>query len=301
MRKNIEVSVYKKIAEYNDNITDFHTDNLMEQILHQDNFNKAYKKVKANKEAGGVDGMSVDELLSFLRSNQKQLRQEIKDGKYKFDPVCREKYLKKKGEFRKLGVLTVVDRVIQQAIKQVLLSILEKQFSENSYGFHSCRGAHDALKQCQSNVNDGYAYVEDVDLKKFFDTVCQSKLVEILLRTIKVGQRISLIQKYLNAGIIRRRMFEKIEEGMPQGGLPSLFLSNIMLNELDKELTRGGRRFVYCADNCMILCKCRKSAERTLKNVIPFIKGKLFLKVNRDRRCANIRNGNWNCSGYFVF
>ena len=231
--------------------------------------------------------MSVEELLGYLRNNQEQLIQKLKDGKYKPNPVRRVEIPKEtKGEFRKLGVPTVVDRVFQQAITQVLSPIYEKQFSENSFGFRPDRGAHDALKQCQTNVNDGYVYVVDMDLEKFFDTVCQSKLIEVLSRTIKDGRVISLIHKYLNAGVISRGIFEKTEVGMPQGGPLSPLLSNIMLNELDKELTRRGHRFVRYADDCMIFCKSRKSAERTLNNIVPYIEGKLFLKVNRTKTCV---------------
>ena len=237
-----EVSAHQRIAENNDIITDFQTGNLMEQILHNDNLNKAYKKVKSNKGAGGVDGMSVDELLGFLKDNQEQLIQQIKEGKYKPNRVRRVEIPKEtKGEVRKLGVPTVVDRVFQQAITQVLSPIYEKQFSENSFGFRPNRGAHDALKQCQTNVN---------------------------------------------AGVISRGMFEKTEIGMPQGGPLSPLLSNIMLNELDKELTRRGHRFVRYADDCMIFCKSRKRAERTLNNIVPYIEEKLFLKVNRTKTCV---------------
>lgn len=265
-------------------ITDFQTDGLLEKILQPTNLNNAYKRVKANKGAGGVDGMSVDELLPFLRDNQLQLIQQLKEGKYKPNPVRRVEIPKEtKGEFRKLGVPTVVDRVFQQAITQVLSPIYEEQFSENSFGFRPKRGAHDALKQCQQNVNDGYVYVVDMDLEKFFDTVCQSKLIEVLSRTIKDGRVISLIHKYLNAGVISRGVFGKTETGMPQGGPLSPLLSNVMLNELDRELARRGHRFVRYADDCMIFCKSRKSAERTLRNIIPFIEGKLFLKVNRKK------------------
>ena len=282
-----EVFAHPRIAENNDIITDFQADGLMEKILHKDNLNKAYKKVKSNKGAGGVDGMSVDELLCFRRDNQKQLIQKIKDGKYKPNPVRRVEIPKEtKGEFRKLGVPTVVDRLFQQAIIQVLSPIFEKQFSENSFGFRPNRGAHDALKQCQTNVNDGYVYVVDMDLEKFFDTVCQSKLIEVLSRTVKDGRVISLVHKYLNAGVISRGMFEKTEVGMPQGGPLSPLLSNIMLNELDKELTRRGHRFVRYADDCMIFCKSKKSANRTLNNIVPYIEGKLFLKVNRTKTCV---------------
>ena len=207
-REYAEVSAHQRIALRtsshlnNHIITNFQKgtasslDRLLEKILQADNLNSAYKKVKSNKGAGGVDGMSVDELLTFLRDNQKQLIQELKDGKYKPNPVRRVEIPKEtKGEFRKLGVPTVVDRVFQQAITQVLTPIYEEQFSENSFGFRPKRGAHDALKQCQQNVNDGYAYVVDMDLEKFFDTVCQSKLIEVLSRTIKDGRVISLIHK----------------------------------------------------------------------------------------------------------
>ena len=279
-----EVFDYSKITEKSGVITDYWTNNLLELILRKDNLNKAYKQVKSNKGSGGIDGMQVDELLPYLRENQETLIQEIRDGKYKPNPVRRVEIPKEtKGEFRKLGVPTVVDRVIQQAITQELTPIYEEQFSNNSFGFRPKRGAHDALRQCQKNVNDGYVYVVDMDLEKFFDTVCRSKLIEVLSRTIKDGRVISLIHKYLNAGVIANGMFERTEIGMPQGGPLSPLLSNIMLNELDKELERRGHRFVRYADDCMIFCKSRKSAERTLDNIIPFIEGKLFLKVNRKK------------------
>ena len=279
-----EVSAHSRITENNDIITDFQADKLLDMILQSDNLNKAYKKVKSNKGAGGVDGMSVDELLTFLKDNQKQLVQKLIDGKYKPTPVRRVEISKEtKGEIRKLGVPTVVDRVFQQAITQALSPIYEEQFSDNSYGFRPKRGAHDALKQCQQNVNDGYVYVVDMDLEKFFDTVCQSKLIEILSRTIKDSRVISLIHKYLNAGVISNGIFEKTDVGMPQGGPLSPLLSNIMLNELDKELERRGHKFVRYADDCMIFCKSKKSATRTLENIMPYIEKKLFLKVNRDK------------------
>lgn len=279
-----EVFDYRKITEKSGIITDYWTDNLLDLILRKDNLNKAYKRVKSNKGAGGTDGMQVDELLPYLKKNQEPLIQQIRNGKYKPNPVRRVEIPKEtKGEYRKLGVPTVVDRVIQQAITQELTPIYEEQFSENSFGFRPKRGAHDALKQCQKNVNDGYIYVVDMDLEKFFDTVCQSKLIEVLSRSIEDGRVISLIHKYLNAGVIANGMFERTEIGMPQGGPLSPLLSNIMLNELDRELERRGHRFVRYADDCMIFCKSRKSAERTLSNILPFIEGKLFLKVNREK------------------
>ena len=275
---------YSKITEKSSVITDYWTNNLLELILRKDNLNKAYKQVKRNKGKGGIDGMQVDELLPFLRENQRSLIQKIREGKYKPSPVRRVEIPKEtKGEYRQLGIPTVVDRVIQQAIAQELTPIYEEQFSENSFGFRPGRGAHDALRQCQKNVDEGYVYVIDMDLEKFFDTVSQSKLIEVLSRTIKDGRVISLIHKYLNAGVIADGIFERTEVGMPQGGPLSPLLSNVMLNELDKELERRGHRFVRYADDCMILCKSKKSAERTLRNIIPFIEGKLFLKVNRKK------------------
>lgn len=279
-----EVFDYSKITEKSSVITDYWTNNLLELILRKDNLNKAYKQVKRNKGKGGIDGMQVDELLPFLRENQRSLIQKIREGKYKPNPVRRVEIPKEtKGEYRQLGIPTVVDRVIQQAIAQELTPIYEEQFSENSFGFRPGRGAHDALRQCQKNVDEGYVYVIDMDLEKFFDTVSQSKLIEVLARTIKDGRVISLIHKYLNAGVIANGIFERTEVGMPQGGPLSPLLSNVMLNELDKELERRGHRFVRYADDCMILCKSKKSAERTLRNIIPFIEGKLFLKVNRKK------------------
>ena len=279
-----EASDCTRIAENTDIITDLQTTGLLEEILQRDNLNRAYKKVKSNKGSGGVDGMDVEELLTYLRKHGNELNQQIRDGKYKPNPVRRVEIPKEeKGKFRKLGIPTVVDRVYQQGIAQVLTPIFEKQFSENSFGFRPKRGAHDAIKQCRKNANDGYVYVVDMDLEKFFDNVSQSKLIEVISRTIKDGRVISLIHKYMNAGVVTKGLFEKTEIGVPQGGPLSPLLSNIMLNELDRELERRGHRFVRYADDCMIFCKSRKSAERTLRNILPYIEEKLFLKVNREK------------------
>lgn len=279
-----EVSVYQRITENNDIITDFWTDNLLELILRKENLNKAYKKVKANKGKGGIDGMQVDELLPYLKEHQNEIIQKIRMGKYKPNPVRRVEIPKEeKGKVRKLGIPTVADRVIQQAIAQELTPLFEPQFSENSYGFRPGRGQHDALKACKRNVEEGYVYVVSMDLEKFFDTVNHSKLIEILSWTIKDGRVISLIHKYLNAGVAQNGYFEKTEEGVPQGGPLSPLCGNVMLNELDRELESRGHRFVRFADDAIIFCKSRKSAERTMENIIPFIEDKLFLKVNRAK------------------
>ena len=302
-REYAEVFNYRKITEKSSVITDYWTDNLLDLILRKDNLNRAYKRVKSNKGAGGTDGMQVDELLPYLKENQDDLIRKIRDGKYKPNPVRRVEIPKEtKGEYRKLGVPTVVDRVIQQAITQELSPIFEEQFSESSFGFRPKRGAHDALRKCQEYADDGYVYVVDMDLEKFFDTVCQSKLIEVLSRTVRDGRVISLIHKYLNAGVVANGLFEKTEIGMPQGGPLSPLLSNVVLNELDKELERRGHKFVRYADDCMIFCKSRKSAERTLKNIIPFIEGKLFLKVNRTKTTvAHISKVKYLGYGFYTY
>lgn len=283
-REYVEARACPKITENTNIVTDLQTTGLLEQILQGRNLNKAYLKVKSNKGSGGVDGMDVDKLLPYLREHGKDLNQQILLGNYKPNPVRRVEIPKEeKGKVRRLGIPTVVDRVYQQAITQVLSPIFEEQFSKNSFGFRPNRGAHNALKQCQKNADDGYVYVVDMDLEKFFDNVCQSKLIEVLSRTIKDGRVISLIHKYMNAGVVVSGLFEKTEIGVPQGGPLSPLLSNIMLNELDKELERRGHRFVRYADDCMIFCKSRKSAGRTLQNILPYIEGKLFLKVNREK------------------
>lgn len=273
-----------RIIENNITDTNGSRERMLEEILDKANLNEAYKKVKSNKGAGGIDGMEVEELQRYLVENGKQLTQAIRDGKYRPNPVRRVEIPKEeKGKVRKLGIPTVVDRVIQQAISQVLMPIFEEQFSDNSYGFRPKRSAHDAIRRSQKNVDEGYKYVVDMDLEKYFDTVCQSKLVEVLARTIKDGRVISLIHKYLKAGVVIKHKFEETEIGVPQGGPLSPLLSNIMLNELDRELERRGHRFVRYADDLMIFCKSRKSADRTLEKILPYIEGKLFLKVNQAK------------------
>jgi RNA-directed DNA polymerase len=232
--------------------------------------------VKRNKGAGGIDGMQVDELLPFLKENQKALVQSLRDGKYHPKPVRRVEIPKENGKTRKLGIPTVVDRLIQQAITQVLTPIYEEQFSDNSYGFRPKRSAHDALRKCQTNITEGYKYVVDMDLEKYFDTVNQSKLIQIVSETIKDGRVISLIHKFLNAGVMVGGMFEDSPEGVPQGGPLSPLLGNIMLNECDKELEKRGHRFVRYADDLMVFCKSKKAAQRTLDKILPYIEENCF-------------------------
>ncbi len=255
---------------------------LLEQILSPTNLNRAFKRVRSNRGSGGIDKMEVESLKDYLVDNKEKLIQSILDGSYRPNPVRRVEIPKEKGK-RNLGIPTVVDRVVQQAIAQVLTPVYEKQFLPNSYGFRPKRNAHQALNRCRNYITDGYKYAVDMDLEKFFDTVNQSKLIEVLSRTVKDGRVVSLIHKYLNAGVVIRNKFEETRMGVPQGGPLSPLLSNVMLNELDKELEKRGHPFVRYADDMVIFCKSKRSAERTLANIVPYIENKLFLKVNREK------------------
>ena len=273
----------KRITENNNTDADSGGNGLLERILEPDNLNQAYKQVKKNKGSHGVDGMEVEHLLQYFKDNGEELRKSILDGKYRPKPVRRVEIPKDNGKKRQLGIPTVVDRVVQQAIQQVLSPIYEPKFSETSYGFRPKRSAHDALKKCKESAKEGYTYVVDMDLEKFFDTVSQSKMIEILSRTIKDGRVISLIHKYLRAGVIIDRKFEETTEGLAQGGNLSPLCSNIMLNELDKELENRGIRFVRYADDMLLFAKTKRSAERIMEHILPFIEGKLKLRVNREK------------------
>lgn len=275
---------------------------MLEEILTVDNLNRAYKQVKRNKGAGGIDGMQVDELLPFLIRNREDLKDALRDGKYRPSPVRRVEIPKENGKTRKLGIPTVVDRFIQQAISQELTPIFEETFSDSSFGFRPNRGAHDALRACQRHITNGYKYVVDMDLEKYFDTVNQSKLIQILSETIKDGRVISLIHKFLKSGIMIDGMFEESPKGVPQGGPLSPLLGNVMLNECDQELERRGHRFVRYADDLLIFCKSRKAAKRVLESIIKYIEGKLFLKVNREKtQVAYIGKIKFLGYGFYVF
>lgn len=264
---------------------------LLEMILSPTNLNKAYLSVKRNKGAGGVDKMEVEQLTGYLNRNKDDLINEILNGKYRPKPVRRIEIPKENGKKRKLGIPTVVDRVIQQAVSQTLSNLYEPQFSAYSYGFRPRRNAHQALKQCRKYITEGYSYVADMDLEKFFDTVNHSKLVEILSRTVKDNRVLSLIHRYLNAGVQIGQGFEPGKEGVPQGGPLSPLLGNIMLNELDRELERRGHKFIRYADDFLILCRSKRSSERVMRSITNFMETKLYLKVNREKSHAvNIRD-----------
>lgn len=238
------------------------TNELLEKILSKDNMNLAFKRVKANKGASGIDNMTVDELLQYLKENGEQIKEIIREGKYNPKAVRRVEIPKTDGSKRKLGIPTVVDRVIQQAIAQQLSIIYKPIFSENSYGFIANRSCHDAILKAKEIMNSGYKWVVDLDLEKFFDTVNQDLLISIIRRTVNEDKVVSLIRKYLQAGVLVNGVFEKTEKGTPQGGNISPILSNIMLNELDKELEKRGLQFVRYADDCIIFTKSKKNQQK---------------------------------------
>ena len=258
-------------------------DDLLERILSPDNLHRAYRQVVGNKGAGGVDKMGTSELLPYLNLHLGELIEKIKSGKYKPTAVRRVEIPKDNGKKRQLGIPTVVDRFIQQAISQVLSEEYEPLFSDNSFGFRPNRSTHDAIKRVQQYAEEGYRYCVDLDLERFFDTVNHSKLIQVLSERIKDGRVVSLIHKYLNAGVMVRHKYEETAEGVPQGGPLSPVLSNIMLNELDKELMRRGHPFVRYADDCIVLVKSLRATERVRDSIANFVEKKLFLKVNKEK------------------
>ena len=256
---------------------------LLEEILNQSNLNKAYKKVVANKGVAGVDGITVEEEFDYLKENQDRIINQIRKRKYKPQPVKRVQIPKENGKMRNLGIPTVTDRIIQQAIFQVISPIFEKQFNDNSFGFRPNRSCEQAVIRALEYLNDGYEWIVDIDLEKFFDTVNQDKLITIIGKTITDGDVVSLIRKYLSAGVMEKGIVKATTVGTPQGGNLSPLLSNIMLNELDKELKGRGLNFVRYADDCIILVKSEKAANRVLASITKFIEKKLGLKVNAEK------------------
>lgn len=253
---------------------------LLEKILSRDNMLAALDKVKANKGAGGIDGISVNEIDQYLKENWVDIRDKIRRRKYKPKPVRRVEIPKPNGGVRNLGIPTVVDRVIEQAIVQVLTPIAEPHFSEYSYGFRPNRRAQQAIVKLLEYFNDGYTYIVDIDLEKFFDNVPQDKLMTLVHNLINDPDTESLIRKYLNAGVMIKGKYEVTTKGTPQGGNLSPLLSNIMLNELDRELEARGLHFVRYADDCVIAVGSSAAANRVMATVTKWIEKKLGLKVN---------------------
>lgn len=253
---------------------------MLERILDRQNMNEAYKKVRANKEASGVDEVTLDELHAYIQDNWATICQQIRERHYKPQPVKRVGIPKSDGGKRKLGIPTTIDRVIQQAIVQVITPICESHFSEFSYGFRPNRNCEMAVNQLLKKINEGYQWIVDIDLEKFFDNVPQDRLMSLAHRMIQDGDTESLIRKYLKAGVMVADEYHPTDRGAPQGGNLSPILSNIMLNELDKELESRGLAFVRYADDCLIMVKSRTSANRVMHSVIRWIENKLGLKVN---------------------
>ena len=259
------------------------TDKLMEQVCRRANLNRAYKQVKRNRGAAGVDGKTVDELRDWILKHKEKLIEELLAGTYKPQEVLRVEIPKPDGGVRQLGIPTVVDRLIQQAIAQVLDPILDSSFSESSYGFRLGRNAHQALRQARRYVKSGYDIVVDIDIEKFFDRVNHDVLMSKLEKRIKDKRILRIIRKFLEAGMMWQGVVMGREEGMPQGGNLSPLLSNLMLDELDKELEKRGHKFCRYADDCNIYVRSQKAGERVMKSVQRFLEKKLRLRVNEKK------------------
>lgn len=253
---------------------------LLEKVLDDKNLFLAYKQVYKNKGASGIDGVTVDELGAYMYKHKEEIKEQIRTRKYKPSPVKRVYIPKENGDKRGLGIPTVVDRLIQQAIVQVLSPIYEPKFSETSYGFRPGRSCEMAIVKLLEYFNDGYTWIVDIDLQKFFDTVCHDKLIAIIMKTIHDGELVSLIRKFLVSGVMENGIVSPTDVGTPQGGNLSPLLSNIMLNELDKELKKRGLKFTRYADDCIIVVKSEKAANRVMESTTKFIEHKLGLKVN---------------------
>ncbi len=256
---------------------------LLDEILSSENMKLAYQKVKANKGASGVDGITTDEVREYLKEHWLEIKEQIKKRKYKPKPVRRVEIPKPNGGIRNLGVPTVVDRIIEEAIVQKVSPIAEPYFSDFSYGFRPQRRAQQAVIKLLEYLNDGYEYIVDIDLEKFFDNVNQDKLMTLVGKIIKDPDTESLISKYLKAGVMVRGKFEETKMGTPQGGNLSPLLSNIMLNELDKELEARGLHFVRYADDCVIAVGSSAAANRVMHTITSWIEKKLGLKVNMTK------------------
>lgn len=259
------------------------TARLMEEVTDRDNLNRAYRRVKANKGAPGVDGMTVDELGEWLGQHKEQLLAALLDGSYQPQPVRGVEIPKPGGGMRQLGIPTVVDRLVQQALLQVLERLLDPTFSASSFGFRAGRGAHDALAQASRYVAEGRTVVVDLDLEKFFDRVNHDILMARLARRVADKRLLRIIRRFLEAGLMRQGVCVERHEGTPQGGPLSPLLANLLLDDLDKELERRGHHFCRYADDCNIYVRSRVAGQRVMAGLIAFLEGKLKLRVNRDK------------------
>jgi group II intron reverse transcriptase/maturase len=260
---------------------------LLEHILSRDNMLAALKRVKANKGSHGVDGMKVDELPAYLKTAWHTIKQSLLDGTYVPQPVRRVEIPKPDGGVRLLGIPTVLDRLIQQAIAQVLSEIFEPGFSCHSYGFRPGKGAHDAICAARDYIRAGYDYVVDIDLEKFFDRVNHDKLMARVARKVDDKRVLKLIRRYLESGVLVNGVKVASEEGTPQGGPLSPLLANILLDDLDKELERRGLKFCRYADDCNIYVRSKRAGERVMASIGRFIRERLSLKINENKSAVD--------------
>lgn len=256
---------------------------LMEEVCERRNCKQALARVKRNKGSAGIDGMTVEQLPAYLKKHWPIIREQLLSGSYKPQPVKRVEIPKPDGGMRKLGIPTVLDRFIQQAVMQVLQRNWDRTFSAHSYGFRPGRSAHQAVTKAQQYIADGYGWVVDLDLEKFFDRVNHDKLMAKLAQRISDKRMLKLIRAFLRAGVLEGGLVSPIDEGTPQGGPLSPLLSNIVLDELDRELEQRGHRFVRYADDCNIYVRSPRAGERVMKSVSQFITRKLKLKVNEEK------------------
>jgi len=259
------------------------SEQLMEEVIERGNLREALRRVKANQGSPGVDGMRVDELAGYLKEHWPAIREHLLSGTYKPQPVKRVEIAKPGGGMRKLGIPTVLDRFIQQAAMQVLQRRWDPMFSQHSYGFRPKRSAHQAVAQAQQYIAEGYRWVVDIDLEKFFDRVNHDKLMGEVAKRITDKRVLKLIRAYLNAGVMENGLVSAMEEGTPQGGPLSPLLSNIVLDELDRELEKRGHRFVRYADDCNLYVRSRRAGLRVMESLVNFIMVRLKLRVNSEK------------------
>ncbi len=269
----------------------------MEQVVEPANMQKAWQRVKANKGAAGIDGLSIDQTAQVLRTQWPLIKQQLLAGRYQPQPVRRVEIPKPKGGTRKPGIPTVTDRLIQQALHQVLQPIFEREFSDSSYGFRPNRSTHMALCQSRHHINQGHRWVVDMDLEKFFDNVNHDILMAKIARQVKDKRILGVIRRYLQAGVLEGGVVSPAVKGTPQGGPLSPLLSNIMLDTLDKELERRGHQFVRYADDCNIYVRSKVAGERVLASIKGFLSNVLKLKLN-DAKSAVDRPWNRSFLGY---
>ena len=262
------------------------TENLMEEVTHRDNLNRAYRRVMANKGAPGVDGMTVDELRDWIAEHKQELIASLLDGTYRPQLVRGVEIPKPGGGVRQLGIPTVVDRLVQQALLQVLDPLWDPTFSDSSFGFRPGRSAHQALAQASRYVGEGRTIVVDLDLEKFFDRVNHDILMSRIARRVDDQRVLKLIRRFLEAGLMQHGVCVARDEGTPQGGPLSPLLANLLLDDLDKELERRGHKFCRYADDCNIYVRSQAAGERVLHSVTQFLAERLKLRVNRDKSAA---------------